>query len=1348
MSDIIGTASILITAEGKDFPKSLEKLSGTLTKSASKAGINAGTAMSKGVQASATKQIAQVSAKAGQAIQKGIVPAAEKASQKTQSAFGKGMSKLVGIANKSASQTGEQLKSKIPTAATAAVNKVQSIFKGISAKIGSIGKSAADKFRASLEAGTGLAAKIASTKVGGILISGMAKAGQMASAALNSKFSQAVLKGISTAANKAKELFVKGFQLAKHAAAEAGRAALAVGKRLASGLASAASAAGKTAGKAMGTALKVSGLAAVGAVAAGAGKMLTGGFGRLTSLDTATKKLQGLNITGKKLEKVMDNASASVDGTAFSLDAATTVAASFVAAGLEPGKKLEGSLKNVASAAAIAGVNMQDIAPIFTDAAAAGKVTGDTLMRLEMQGIGASKMMADELGISTDDLRKKVSKGEVSFDQFSKVIGSQLGEAATIAGTSFKGMAANIGNAMNRVGAVALTPVFEGLKKVMPSVIDLFKRMQTAIQPFVDKVAPKVKEFFKWLKGILDSITFGKAEKGADSLVDTFLGLQEKVQGVIMKMLEKLPALLGELLPKMAEFIIGKITFLVQAVAVIIAAVAQALVDGLPIIIESFVNLIPGLVDTIVGMIPNLVAAFVGIIGAITDLMVTMLPLLISAAIRLFSGLLEGLVESLPQILSGLIELVMSIASTLITMAPMLIDAAIDLFAGLVEGLIQVLPQLVNGLVDLITQMSTTLITQLPLLIQAAITLFSALLQGIIQNLPVIIAALLTLVTTIATALLENLPLLLQAAIDLFLGIVQGIIAVLPTIIETLMTLLPKIIQAIVDMLPVLLDGAIRLFSMLIDAVVENLPLIIEMIGTLLPMLIDALMEMLPELLDGAITLFNAIIEALPVILPLLIDGIMGMLPDIILAVINMIPDLIEGAIQLFNALIEAIPVILPLLLDSITKMLPDIVAAIIDMVPDLLEAGKDIIRGLIDGIKSMASTLITSIKETVTDALPSFVKKALGIQSPSKVFKGFGHNIILGLTAGLKASAKRADTAINRIVAKIKDTPGLKGKSAMVTYVESQGKELLKLYAQQKALVAKVKDETEKLADLRAEKADAAAETKGNLKGEFDLGSFIKTSSRTGKMSATFADISSGVKAIATRMKKFAAKIKKLLKKGYPNAIVQEVVNLGSEQGIIVADALLSATDAERGSFIKSLGSLDTAAGTVGNTLAADMYNAGIETQKGLVAGLLAKKENLDKAAKSLADTLTTYVKKHLGIKSPSKVFEGLGEYMGAGMVKGLKNMEAPVGKAVKDMTNVKVNGMTPTNVGGVRIPSTPMANAPAVAGPVAAGGDTYQVSVTVTMDNISQLKDLEEFLKMVRVKARMGVGTSRIGG
>lgn len=69
---------------------------------------------------------------------------------------------------------------------------------------------------------------------------------------------------------------------------------------------------------------------------------------------------------------------------------------------------------------------------------------------------------------------------------------------------------------------------------------------------------------------------------------------------------------------------------------------------------------------------------------------------------------------------------------------------------------------------------------------------------------------------------------------------------------------------------------------------------------------------------------------------------------------------------------------------------------------------GRDLINGLVNGIKSMAMAPINAVK-SIASGVTSAVKSIFGIKSPSKVFKGFGENIVQGLSLGIEGAQKLA---------------------------------------------------------------------------------------------------------------------------------------------------------------------------------------------------------------------------------------------------------------------------------------------------------------------------------------------------
>lgn len=69
----------------------------------------------------------------------------------------------------------------------------------------------------------------------------------------------------------------------------------------------------------------------------------------------------------------------------------------------------------------------------------------------------------------------------------------------------------------------------------------------------------------------------------------------------------------------------------------------------------------------------------------------------------------------------------------------------------------------------------------------------------------------------------------------------------------------------------------------------------------------------------------------------------------------------------------------------------------------NLRKVGRDIIQGLINGISSLKDRVLKKAQE-IADGIKRRIKSALGIESPSKVMKGYGKNTAEGFIIGLQS--------------------------------------------------------------------------------------------------------------------------------------------------------------------------------------------------------------------------------------------------------------------------------------------------------------------------------------------------------
>lgn len=196
---------------------------------------------------------------------------------------------------------------------------------------------------------------------------------------------------------------------------------------------------------------------ALSAAAVG-GSIMSKGWSRLTAIDTAQFKLQGLGHTAESTAVIMDSAMKSVKGTAFGFGDAASIAASAVASGIEPGEQLTGVLTTIADASAISGRSLGEMGAIFNKIAASGIIQGEELNQLADSGIPVLQLLSQELGVTAGEVKKLASEGKIGFNEFEAAMRSGMGGAAQEMGASIIGSLQNVGAAISRLGASAMTP--------------------------------------------------------------------------------------------------------------------------------------------------------------------------------------------------------------------------------------------------------------------------------------------------------------------------------------------------------------------------------------------------------------------------------------------------------------------------------------------------------------------------------------------------------------------------------------------------------------------------------------------------------------------------------------------------------------------------------------------------------------------------------------------------------------------------------------------------------------------------------------------------------------------------
>lgn len=342
---------------------------------------------------------------------------------------------------------------------------------------------------------------------------------------------------------------------------------------------------------------------------------VTGGISRALNIEDAQAKLKGLGHDTQSVEAIMKDALASVKGTAFGLDAAATTAAAAVASGIKPGKELEGYLRLTADAATIAGVSMEEMGSIMNKVQAKGKAQMEDLNRLTERGIPIMQMLADEYGVTAEEMSKMVSRGEVDAERFRAALEKNVGGAALESGNTTRGAFKNMMAALSRLGLVFVEDGVAGAKT-------FFNEVTVILDGIAERVKPWVASINESLGGAFTIDGFGERFlEGFDRLVSAI------ASGPIPQMLAALQPVLPAIL-EVAQVIGGALgdafREVGEALAPILPEIAQTLADAV-------VQLAPSLADLLVAilpLVPSLVELLAALIPIATAIISFVLPAL------------------------------------------------------------------------------------------------------------------------------------------------------------------------------------------------------------------------------------------------------------------------------------------------------------------------------------------------------------------------------------------------------------------------------------------------------------------------------------------------------------------------------------------------------------------------------------------------------------------------------------------------------------------------------------------------------------------------------------------------
>lgn len=822
------------------------------------------------------------------------------------------------------------------------------------------------------------------------------------------------------------------------------------------------------------------GLGAIGTIAGGITALAAkGGFQRALAIENAQAKLKGLGHDSKSIAEIMNNALASVKGTAFGLGDAATVAATLSAAGIKSGDQMTNVLKTVADTAQISGRSLTDIGTIFSSVAARGKLQGDDMLQLMSSGVPVLQLLAKHLGKTSEEVSDMVSKGQIDFQTFADSMQEGLGGAALAAGDTFQGALANVKAALGRLGEGPGKLALESLRKAFNAAIPAIDALSGQLTPFLDKLNGQLDPYIDKAIGLIErfanglqdgSITiqdivgqvgqlagafalFAGVGGNVDKITNVFDTLGKIGDGGFGQLTGKLKQMPGQLQSSLTGLHQFKSYFnkdLRDALAVDGDPFANALnritqgTDRLTGPFKSFGSKIAGtdIGQSVTAWGSKLTSGFTALAGKVKTAATPALSGLgdifgglgdivgpkVQAGLGKIGGMFGsffspgnflkflGIGAIIAALVAGLGMLDQSMGGQLFVQISNLFAELPTMITDGMAKISAVLPGMIQTGSNILLALINGVTGSLPQLVSAAAQIVSMLVQGLAQALPTLLPAAVQMITTLITALIEQAPMLIQSGMQLLQGLVQGIMNSLPTLIAAIPQILQALLDAFTTALPTVLNIGVDIILNIVNGLVSAMPQLVAMLPTVIQTLISTLTSNLPGIVQVGVNALVKLIDGLSQAIPQLV----GYIPQIIASIVNTLasnlPQILQAGAQIIITLAGGLAKAIPQLISQI----PAIVRSIWNGFTSVNwgEVGMNIITGIASGVTSAAGKLVDAAVNAAKDAL-NWVKDKLGIHSPSRVFRDqVGVMIGRGMAEGIDQSQQVVNRSLDRIAA------------------------------------------------------------------------------------------------------------------------------------------------------------------------------------------------------------------------------------------------------------------------------------------------------------------------------------------
>lgn len=291
------------------------------------------------------------------------------------------------------------------------------------------------------------------------------------------------------------------------------------------------------------------------------------------------------------------------------------------------------------------------------------------------------------------------------------------------------------------------------------------------------------------------------------NLVDSVITVGENLIPRISLVLDGIVKLVSELVPR-----------LLAELPKLISTLLPAVIDGAVSIMNGLVEAIPQIIATLLDMLPQFIAGiqqiFTGIVEALPSLMETLtaalpylIPMLIDGIVQMFVILATNFSDIIQPIIDNLPEIIISIVDAVMDNLPAIIKGAISLVIALVKAMPQIIMALVEAMPQVIESIVGGLFSAVPILLEGVGEIFGGawdviceiftpitdFFGGLFSGVVSVVQSVFSAIVNVASGVWTGVKNVFAPAIAFFSGVFNGVVNAIKTIFSTVTTICSNI---------------------------------------------------------------------------------------------------------------------------------------------------------------------------------------------------------------------------------------------------------------------------------------------------------------------------------------------------------------------------------------------------------------------------------------------------------------------------------------------------------------------------------------------------------------------------